>query len=264
MDWIIDLEIWASLLTLTALEIVLGIDNLLFIAILAGRLPAEQQNRARQIGLALALLTRLALLASIAWIIGLTQPLFDLFGQPVSWRDMVLVAGGLFLLYKGTREIDHALEGDGVEGDEPENGRTSFVGVVTQVMFLDVIFSLDSVITAVGMANTLWVMATAITIAVAIMLAASRPLAEFVQRHPTVKMLALSFLMLIGMTLIADGAGIHVPKGYIYAAIGFSVGVEALNQFAARRRRSRVGNRPVSQIRRGGAVADTADGKPGC
>jgi predicted tellurium resistance membrane protein TerC len=264
MDWIIDLEIWASLLTLTALEIVLGIDNLLFIAILAGRLPAEQQNRARQIGLALALLTRLALLASIAWIIGLTQPLFDLFGQPVSWRDMVLVAGGLFLLYKGTREIDHALEGDGVEGDEPENGRASFVGVVTQVMFLDVIFSLDSVITAVGMANTLWVMATAITIAVAIMLAASRPLAEFVQRHPTVKMLALSFLMLIGMTLIADGAGIHVPKGYIYAAIGFSVGVEALNQFAARRRRSRVGNRPVSQIRRGGAVADTADGKPGC
>ncbi len=249
MDWIIDPEIWASLLTLTALEIVLGIDNLLFIAILAGRLPAEQQNRARQIGLALALLTRLALLASIAWIIGLTQPLFDLFGQPVSWRDMVLVAGGLFLLYKGTREIHHALEGDGVEGNEPENGRTSFVGVVTQVMFLDVIFSLDSVITAVGMANTLWVMATAITIAVAIMLAASRPLAEFVQRHPTVKMLALSFLMLIGMTLIADGAGIHVPKGYVYAAIGFSVGVEALNQFAARRRRSRVGNRPVSQIK---------------
>jgi predicted tellurium resistance membrane protein TerC len=264
MDWIIDLEIWASLLTLTALEIVLGIDNLLFIAILAGRLPAEQQNRARQIGLALALLTRLALLASIAWIIGLTQPLFDLFGQPVSWRDMVLVAGGLFLLYKGTREIHHALEGDGVEGNKPENGRTSFVGVVTQVMFLDVIFSLDSVITAVGMANTLWVMATAITIAVAIMLAASRPLAEFVQRHPTVKMLALSFLILIGMTLIADGAGIHVPKGYIYAAIGFSVGLEALNQFAARRRRSRVGNRPVSQISRGGAVANAADGKPGC
>src|SRR5207248_4870624 len=239
MDWIIDLEIWASLLTLTALEIVLGIDNLVFIAILAGRLPAERQNQARQIGLALALLTRLALLASIAWIIGLTQPLFDLFGQPVSWRDMVLIAGGLFLLYKGTREIHHALEGDGVEGNEPENGRTSFVGVVTQVMFLDVIFSLDSVITAVGMANTLWVMATAITIAVAIMLGASRPLAEFVQRHPTVKMLALSFLMLIGMTLIADGAGIHVPKGYIYAAIGFSVGVEALNQLAARRRRSR-------------------------
>src|SRR5947208_3093762 len=264
MDWIIDLEIWASLLTLTALEIVLAIENLLFIAILAGRLPAEEQNRARQIGLALALLTRLALLASIAWIIGLTQPLFDLFGQPVSWRDMVLVAGGLFLLYKGTREIHHALEGDGVEGNEPENGRTSFVGVVTQVMFLDVIFSLDSVITAVGMANTLWVMATAITIAVAIMLAASRPLAEFVQRHPTVKMLALSFLMLIGMTLIADGAGLHVPKGYIYAAIGFSVAVEALNQFAARRRRRRGGVRLASQIRRGRGAANAANSKPLC
>jgi predicted tellurium resistance membrane protein TerC len=237
VDWILDPEIWASLLTLTALEIVLGIDNLVFIAILAGRLPAERQNRARQIGLALALLTRLALLASIAWIIGLTEPLFDLFGHPVSWRDMVLVTGGLFLLYKGTREIHHTLEGDGLEGEQAENGRTSFISVVTQIMLLDIVFSLDSVITAVGMANTLWVMATAIVIAVAIMLMASRPLAEFVQRHPTVKMLALSFLILIGMTLIADGAGLHVPKGYIYAAIGFSVGVEALNQFVARRRR---------------------------
>jgi predicted tellurium resistance membrane protein TerC len=264
MDWMIDPEIWASLLTLTALEIVLGIDNLVFIAILAGRLPAEQQNRARQIGLALALLSRLALLASIAWIIGLTQPLFDLFGHPVSWRDMVLVAGGLFLLYKGTREIHHALESVELEGEEPGHGSTSSAGVVMQIMLLDVVFSLDSVITAVGMANTLWVMATAIIIAVAIMLAASRPLAEFVQRHPTVKMLALSFLMLIGMTLIADGAGIHVPKGYIYAAIGFSVAVEALNQFAARRRRPRGGSRPVSQIRRSVGAANAADGKPVC
>jgi predicted tellurium resistance membrane protein TerC len=232
-DWMLDPEIWASLLTLTALEIVLGIDNLVFIAILAGRLPAEQQNRARQIGLALALLTRLALLASIAWIIGLTQPLFELFNHPVSWRDVVLIAGGLFLLYKGTREIHHTVEGGGPQ--EHATGRTSLAGVVTQIMILDIVFSLDSVITAVGMANALWVMATAIIIAVAIMLAASRPLAEFVQRHPTVKMLALSFLMLIGMTLIADGAGLHVPKGYIYAAIGFSVGVEALNQMAGRR-----------------------------
>jgi predicted tellurium resistance membrane protein TerC len=178
MDWMIDPEIWASLLTLTALEIVLGIDNLVFIAILAGRLPAEQQNRARQIGLALALLSRLALLASIAWIIGLTQPLFALFGYPVSWRDMVLVAGGLFLLYKGTREIHHALEGVELEGEKPGHGSTSFAGVVMQIMLLDVVFSLDSVITAVGMANTLWVMATAIIIAVVIMLAASRPLAD--------------------------------------------------------------------------------------
>jgi len=250
MDWILDPEIWASLLTLTALEIVLGIDNLVFIAILAGRLPAEQRDRARQIGLSLALLTRLALLASITWIIGLTQPLFALFDHPVSWRDIVLVAGGLFLLYKGTREIHHALEGDEPGGAEPEHGRASFAGVVAQIMLLDIVFSLDSVITAVGMANSLWVLATAVIIAVAIMLAASGPLAEFVQRHPTVKMLALSFLMLIGMTLIADGAGLHVPKGYIYAAIGFSVGVEALNQFAARRRRSRAEIRPVRQIRR--------------
>jgi predicted tellurium resistance membrane protein TerC len=256
MDWMLNPEIWASLVTLTALEIVLGIDNLVFIAILAGRLPAEKQNRARQIGLALALLTRLALLASITWIIGLTQPLFELFAHPVSWRDIVLIAGGLFLLYKGTSEVHHALEGDGPEGEQPEHARNSLAGVVTQIMLLDVVFSLDSVITAVGMANTLWVMATAIIIAVAIMLAASRPLAEFVQRHPTVKMLALSFLMLIGMTLIADGAGLHVPKGYIYAAIAFSVGVEALNHFAARRRRLRGRVRAVSQIKRGANAAD--------
>ena len=262
MDWLTDPEIWASLLTLTALEIVLGIDNLVFIAILAGRLPAEQQNRARRIGLSLALLTRLALLASITWIIGLTQPLFEVFGHPVSWRDIVLVAGGLFLLYKGTREIHHALEDDEPDGAEPEHGRASFAGVVTQIMLLDIVFSLDSVITAVGMANKLWVMATAIIIAVAIMLVASGPLAEFVQRHPTVKMLALSFLMLIGMTLIADGAGLHVPKGYIYAAIGFSVGVEALNQFAARRRRSRGRTCPGSQIRSRGGAPNADDGKP--
>jgi predicted tellurium resistance membrane protein TerC len=253
MDWIIDPEIWASLLTLTALEIVLGIDNLIFIAILAGRLPAEQQYRARQIGLALALLTRLGLLASITWIIGLTQPLFEVFGHTVSWRDIVLIGGGLFLLYKGTREIHHALEGNEPEGEEEHTSRrTTFAGVVAQIMLLDVVFSLDSVITAVGMANTLSVMATAIIIAVMIMLVASGPLAEFVQRYPTVKMLALSFLMLIGMTLIADGAGFHVPKGYIYAAIGFSVGVEALNQLAARRRRPRGGVGPVPGPRSAG------------
>jgi predicted tellurium resistance membrane protein TerC len=236
MDWLSDPQIWASLVTLTALEIVLGIDNLVFIAIVAGRLPPERQNRARQVGLALALITRLALLASVVWIIGLTRPLFDLFGQPVSWRDIVLITGGLFLLYKGTREIHQGLEGDG-RHKETGRERTSFTGVVTQIMLLDVVFSLDSVITAVGMANALWVMAAAIIIAIVIMLAASKPLADFVERHSTVKMLALSFLLLIGMTLIADGAGFEVPKGYIYAAIGFSIGVEALNQLAARRRR---------------------------
>ena|SRR5215472_8005061 len=236
MGWLTDPQIWASLVTLTALEIVLGIDNLVFIAIVAGRLPPERQNRARQIGLALALITRLVLLASIVWIIGLTRPVFELFGQPVSWRDIVLIAGGLFLLYKGTREIHQGLEGDGQTAGAG-GGRTSFAGVVVQIMVLDIVFSLDSVITAVGMANTLWVMAAAIVIAVAIMLVASKPLADFVERHPTVKMLALSFLLLIGMTLIADGAGFDVPKGYIYAAIGFSVAVETLNQFAARRRK---------------------------
>ena len=237
MDWLTDPQVWASLVTLTALEIVLGIDNLVFIAIVAGRLPLERQNAARQVGLSLALITRLALLASITWIIGLTQPVFEIFSQPVSWRDIVLIAGGLFLLYKGTKEIHQRLEGEGQE--KAASARTSFAGVIAQIMVLDVVFSLDSVITAVGMANTLWVMATAIIIAVVIMLVASRPLAEFVERHPTVKMLALSFLLLIGMTLIADGAGFHVPKGYIYAAIGFSVAVEALNQLSARRRRSR-------------------------
>jgi predicted tellurium resistance membrane protein TerC len=236
MDWLIDPQIWAGLLTLTALEIVLGVDNLVFIAILANRLPAERQDRARQIGLSLALITRLALLASIAWIIGLTRPLFDLFGHAISWRDIVLIAGGLFLLYKGTTEIHHGLESEGRE-QAANRGRTSFGAVIVQIMALDIVFSLDSVITAVGMASALWVMAMAIIIAVAIMLAASKPLAEFVERHPTVKMLALSFLLLIGMTLIADGAGFHVPKGYIYAAIGFSVAVEALNQLVARRRR---------------------------
>ncbi|HEX6840734.1 MAG TPA: TerC family protein [Stellaceae bacterium] len=238
MDWLSDPQIWASLLTLTALEIVLGIDNLVFIAILAGRLPAAQQARARLVGLALALITRLALLASITWIIGLTRPLFEVFGQAVSWRDIILVAGGFFLLYKGTREIHHRLEGDASQVAASRRKSPGFAGIVTQIMLLDMVFSLDSVITAVGMASHLWVMATAIVLAVAIMLAASGPLAAFVERHPTVKMLALSFLLLIGMTLIADGAGFPVPKGYIYAAIGFSVAVEALNQLAARRRRT--------------------------
>ena len=236
MEWLSDPQIWAGLLTLTALEIVLGIDNLVFITILAGRLPAQRQNRARQVGLALALVTRLALLGSIAWVVGLTQPIFELFGHAVSWRDVILIGGGFFLLYKGTREIHRRLEGNTPHEDAARDG-TSFGTVIVQIVLLDIVFSLDSVITAVGMANEFWVMAVAVVIAVFIMLAASGPLSDFVNRHPTVKMLALSFLLLIGMTLVADGAGLHVPKGYIYAAIGFSVGVEALNQLAARRRR---------------------------
>src|SRR3954462_1299828 len=236
MEWLADPNVWASLVTLTALEIVLGIDNLVFIAILVGRLSENRRDSARRLGLALAVLTRLALLASIAWIIGLTAPVFELFDHAFSWRDIILIAGGLFLLYKGTHEIHERLEGE-AEHAGPARVAASFGGVLAQIMVLDIVFSLDSVITAVGMANELWIMAAAVIIAVLIMLAASGPLAPFVDRHPTIKMLALSFLLLIGTTLIADGIGFHVPKGYIYAAIGFSVMVEALNQIAARRRR---------------------------
>jgi predicted tellurium resistance membrane protein TerC len=234
MTWLTDPQTWASLLTLTAMEIVLGIDNLVFIAIQAGRLPPARQSQARRVGLGLALITRLALLASIVWIIGLTRPLFTAFGHAVSWRDIILIGGGFFLLYKGTVEIHHRMEGDAGESNAP--GRTpSFMGTVVQIMALDIVFSLDSVITAIGMASELWIMMIAVIIAVVIMLTASGPLATFIDRHPTVKMLALSFLLLIGMSLIADGAGFYVPKGYIYAAIGFSMAVEALNQFAARK-----------------------------
>ena len=234
MDWLTDPQTWASLLMLTALEIVLGIDNLVFIAIIAGRLPPERQASARQVGLGLALVTRLVLLASIVWIIGLTRPIFEAFGHTVSWRDIILIAGGFFLLYKGTREIHHRLE-----GDEPDlaqrRPKVSFAGIVAQIVLLDIVFSLDSVITAVGIASELWVMAAAIIVAVVIMLAASGPLAAFVEQHPTVKMLALSFLLLIGMTLIADALHFHIPRGYLYFAVGFSILVEFLNQTAMRR-----------------------------
>ena len=249
IGWLLDPHIWASLVTLTALEIVLGIDNLVFIAILVGRLPAERRDLARKLGLSAAVITRLALLASIAWIIGLTKPVFELFGQAFAWRDIILIAGGLFLLYKGTREIHERLEGEGPHSDVARVA-ASFSGVIVQIMILDIVFSLDSVITAVGMANELWVMAAAVIIAVLIMLAASGPLAEFIERHPTIKMLALSFLLLIGTTLVADGIGFHVPKGYIYAAIAFSVMVEALNQMASRRRR-RAANLAREQDRSG-------------
>lgn len=247
MDWLTDPQILASLLMLTGLEIVLGIDNLVLIAILAGQLPKERRQLARQVGLALALITRLALLASIAWIASLTHPVLDMFGHLFSWRDIVLAGGGVFLIFKGTHEIHQLIEGPGPDA-EPASALSSFAGVVGQIIFFDILFSLDSVITAVGTASELWVMATAVIIAVAIMLVASKPLAEFVESRRSVKMLALSFLLLIGMTLIAEGAGIHVPKGYIYAAIGFSVCVETLNQIATRRRRHPVSRRPSRAI----------------
>ena len=239
-DWLLDPQIWASLLTLTILEIVLGLDSLIFISIVAGRLPAHQQARARSVGLSLALFMRLALLASISWLVGLTATIFSVGGHGFSWRDLILAGGGLFLLYKGTKEIHELVEG-GEEGgdvtDEAPKRKVSFASVIGQIIVLDIVFSLDSVITAVGMADNLWVMSTAVLVAVVIMLFASGTVASFVNNHPSVKMLALAFLLLIGMVLVADGMGFHVPKGFIYAAMGFSVAVESLNLLARKKRK---------------------------
>jgi predicted tellurium resistance membrane protein TerC len=227
MNWLTSPEAWLGLLTLTVLEIVLGIDNIIFISILAGKLPAEQQGRARRAGLVGAMLTRIALLAVLAWIIRLTAPLFQLLGRPFSGRDLILIAGGLFLIAKSTREIHEGLEGE--SGRASTAVRASFAAVVGQIMILDIVFSLDSVITAVGMARHLPVMIAAVVLAVGVMMFAATPISDFVHRHPTVKMLALSFLLMIGVALIADGLGQHIAKGYIYFAMGFSVFVEMLN-----------------------------------
>jgi len=234
MELLADPQAWLSLVTLTVLEIVLGIDNLVFIAVLVGKLPAHQQPLARRLGIGVALGTRLLLLASIAWIAGLTHPAFVLFDHAVSWRDLVLMLGGLFLIYKATHEIHGSLEGEG--GEQSARVSAAFTAVVIQIGILDIVFSLDSVITAVGMAEHFEIMVAAVVIAMIVMLAAAGPVAGFVDRHPTVKMLALSFLLLIGTALVADGFGFHIPKGYIYAAMGFSVMVEALNLLAKRRR----------------------------
>ncbi|OGU09562.1 MAG: hypothetical protein A2W29_06530 [Gemmatimonadetes bacterium RBG_16_66_8] len=227
MDWLTNPEIWVALVTLTALEIVLGIDNVIFISILAGKLPPSQQRGARRLGLLGAMVTRILLLLSLAWIIRLTAPLFSVFGQEISGRDLILIGGGLFLLAKATYEIHDKLEGE--EGHASAQVRASFAAVIVQIMLLDVVFSLDSVITAVGMARQIGVMVAAVMIAVAIMMVAAEPISGFVDRHPTVKMLALSFLLLIGVSLLAEGFGQHVSKGYIYFAMGFSVFVEMLN-----------------------------------
>jgi predicted tellurium resistance membrane protein TerC len=227
MDWLTNPESWIALLTLTVLEIVLGIDNVIFISILAGKLPDSQQARARKLGLFLAMFIRIGLLASLAWIIRLTAPLFAPLGHEISGRDLILLLGGLFLLGKSTHEIHERLEGE--EGEASARAAASFAGVIIQILLLDIVFSLDSVITAVGMANHLPVMIAAVVIAVAVMMVSAGAIGEFVSRHPTIKMLALSFLLLIGMSLIAEGFGQHIPKGYIYFAMGFSVFVEMLN-----------------------------------
>jgi predicted tellurium resistance membrane protein TerC len=234
MESLANPEIWIALVTLTTLEVVLGIDNIIFISILAGKLPQHQQQRARRVGLFAAMLTRLLLLFSLTWIIRLTAPLFSLFGHAFSGRDLILLTGGLFLLAKATYEIHDKLEGE--SGHANPRGAATFGGVVFQIMLLDVVFSLDSVITAVGMVRVLWVMVAAIVIAVGIMFVSMEAIASFVERHPTVKMLALSFLLLIGVSLVAESFHHEIPKGYLYFAMGFSLFVELLNQKARAKR----------------------------
>jgi len=229
LDFLFSAESWAALLTLTVLEIVLGIDNIIFISILAGKLPAQQRSRARTVGLGLAMGTRILLLLSLTWIMRLTKPWFTIGPQEISGRDAILLVGGMFLLWKSTREIHERLEGAEESAAREAKGKATMTSVLTQIALLDIVFSLDSVITAVGMANSVAIMIAAIVIAVGVMMWASGPLGGFVEKHPTIKMLALSFLLLIGMALVAEGFDQHIPKGYIYFAMGFSVFVEMLN-----------------------------------
>ncbi len=229
MDWITNPSAWIALLTLTTLEIVLGIDNIIFISILSGKLPKSQQNKARQTGLIVAMFTRILLLLSIAWVVQLTTPIFAVFGIGISGRDLILLSGGLFLLWKATHEIHDNLEGHEEKDDSNAKTKASFGNVIAQIAVLDIVFSLDSVITAVGMADDLAVMIIAVIISVGIMLFAAEPLSNYVNEHPTLKILALSFLLLIGLSLVMEGLHQHISKGYIYFAMGFSVFVEILN-----------------------------------
>lgn len=234
MGWLTDPQIWIAFVTLVALELVLGIDNIVFISILAGKLPGDQPRTARLVGLGLAMFMRIALLFSLSWIIGLTAPLVEIFAVELSGRDLILLAGGLFLLAKSTHEIHQRLEGD--EGEASARVGASFAGVIVQIVLLDIVFSLDSVLTAIGMVSQIEIMIAAVVVSVIFMMLFSGVISDFVQRHPTVKMLALSFLLLIGVTLIADGFHQHIPRGYIYFSMGFSVFVEMLNLRLRRRR----------------------------
>jgi predicted tellurium resistance membrane protein TerC len=227
MDWLVDPQAWIAFVTLLGLEIVLGIDNVVFISILAGKLPAAQQAKARYVGLGLAMFMRIGLLFSLAWVIRLTAPLFGVFGHEISGRDLILIIGGLFLLAKATHEIHQKLEGEA--GQAATRVKPSFSSVIIQILLLDLVFSLDSVITAVGMVDDISIMIVAVVLAVAFMMVFAAPISNFVERHPTFKMLALSFLLLIGFTLVAEGWDQHIPKGYIYGAMAFSVFVEILN-----------------------------------
>jgi predicted tellurium resistance membrane protein TerC len=245
MEWMTDPAAWVALATLTALEIVLGVDNIIFISILVGRLPQQRRGRARTIGLVLAAGTRIALLLSIAWVMTLTEPLLGVFGKEISGRDLILLGGGLFLLWKSVHEIHGALEGD--DTHEPSSGiaGATFLGIVSQIAVLDIVFSLDSVITAVGLVDEIEIMVIAILCAVALMIFAAGPIGRFVDSHPTIKMLALSFLVLVGVALVAEGWGFHIPKGYIYFSMAFAVGVEMLNLRVRRRSRDPVRLRPA-------------------
>jgi predicted tellurium resistance membrane protein TerC len=229
MEWLLDPHAWLALATLTALEIVLGVDNIIFISVLCGRLPEQQRAKARNIGLMLAMLTRLGLLFSITWIMTLTGPLFEIpvLRKPLSGRDLILIGGGLFLLWKSVHEIHNSLEGE--EERQAAGTAATFGAVITQIAIIDIVFSLDSVITAVGMVKEIGIMVTAVVVSVAVMLFAAGPIGQFVDRHPTIKMLALSFLILVGVALIGEGWDLHIPKGYIYFAMAFSVAVEMLN-----------------------------------
>lgn len=227
MEWFTSPEVWIALITLTVLEVVLGVDNVIFISILASKLPREEQDRARVVGISLAAVTRILFLLSIAWIMALKKPLFTLLGHEVTGKDLVLIAGGLFLIYKSVKEIHEKLEGE--PGQAIRRVAPSFASVIGQVLLLDIVFSIDSVITAVGLTRFVPVMVAAILLSVAIMLLASKGIYAFVNQHPTVKMLALSFLLLVGFTLVAEGTGVHIPKGYVYFAMGFAVLVEWLN-----------------------------------
>jgi predicted tellurium resistance membrane protein TerC len=253
MDWISNPEAWVALATLTVLEIVLGIDNIVFISILAEKVPPGARAKARQTGLALAMVTRIVLLFSIVWVMSLTRTLFELLGHGFSGRDLILISGGLFLLFKATREIHDKLEGEEGHTDE-RKGHASFLSVIIQIGVLDIVFSLDSVITAVGMAEDVGVMVTAVVVAVGFMMFSAGAVSRFVGNHPTVKMLALSFLLLIGMSLVADGLGQHIPKGYIYFAMGFSMFVEVLNL--------RIGRRGATPVQLRGAPGDPKSGTP--
>ena len=259
---IADPAAWAALLTLVVMEVILGIDNLIFISILSNKLPEHQRQKARKIGISLALIMRLALLSVIAWLVGLTAPVFDLglsgspgphgaptFETQFSWRDLILIAGGLFLVWKATKEIHHSVDPHPIDDVfDVAKKAVSFGAVIFQILLLDLVFSVDSILTAVGMTDHLPIMVVAVVVAVIVMLVAADPLANFINNNPTVVMLALGFLLMIGVVLIADGFGVHVPKGYIYTAMAFSAGVEALNMFARRRQARRAGAPAAGEV----------------